>query len=76
MKWEKAEFERDLKKREDKINQLNSKIIALNKEIEEMRLNENELGDLENLQQDDEESEVSQINQILLQNISKENSEF
>lgn len=59
MKWEKAEFERDLKKREDKINQLNSKIIALNKEIEEIRLNENELGDLENLQQDDEESEAS-----------------
>ena len=59
MKWEKAEFERDLKKKEDKINQLNSKIIALNKEIEEIWLNENELGDLENLQQDDEESEAS-----------------
>ena len=59
MKWEKAEFEWDLKKREDKINQLNSKIIALNKEIEEIWLNENELGDLENLQQDDEESEAS-----------------
>lgn len=59
MKWEKTEFERELKKKEDKINQLNSKIIALNKEIEEIWLNENELGDLENLQQDDEESEAS-----------------